>query len=59
MTAVHKANIMKLADGLFLQISQDISKEYPQIEFEHMIIDNCSMQVKEVFGAYKFNKFLT
>jgi isocitrate dehydrogenase (NAD+) len=45
LTCVHKANIMKLADGLFLNICTEMAKEYPQLEFNNMIIDNCSMQV--------------
>lgn len=45
ITAVHKANIMKLSDGLFLNTCQDISKEYPDIVCDNIIIDNCSMQV--------------
>ena len=45
VTAVHKANIMKLADGLFLESCREVSKLYPQITFESMIIDNCCMQL--------------
>jgi len=45
VTAVHKANIMKLGDGLFLNICKDVSRLYPKIEFEAMIIDNCCMQL--------------
>ena len=45
VTAVHKANIMKLADGIFLDATREVSKKYPQIEYEEMIIDNCSMQM--------------
>lgn len=45
VSAVHKANIMKLSDGLFLQCCRDISKKYPDIEFEDVIVDNFSMQV--------------
>jgi len=45
VTAVHKANIMKLGDGLFLQSCREISELYPQIKFEQMIIDNCCMQL--------------
>ncbi|KAJ1525428.1 hypothetical protein ONE63_010241 [Megalurothrips usitatus] len=45
VTAVHKANIMKLGDGLFLKSCQDIAKLYPKIEFESMIVDNCTMQM--------------
>ncbi|XP_025106370.1 isocitrate dehydrogenase [NAD] subunit gamma, mitochondrial-like isoform X2 [Pomacea canaliculata] len=45
VTAIHKANIMKLADGLFLQCCRDVAKDYPNIEFNDMIIDNASMQM--------------
>jgi len=45
VTAVHKANIMKLADGLFLRSCQEISELYPHIEFDQMIVDNCCMQM--------------
>lgn len=46
VTAVHKANIMKLGDGLFLQSCKEIAELYPHIKFETMIIDNCCMQVR-------------
>ncbi|KAI1714591.1 isocitrate/isopropylmalate dehydrogenase domain-containing protein [Ditylenchus destructor] len=46
VTAVHKANIQKLGDGLFLNIATEMAKnEYPQIEFDSMIVDNASMQL--------------
>ncbi|XP_065199209.1 probable isocitrate dehydrogenase [NAD] subunit beta, mitochondrial [Sycon ciliatum] len=45
VTTVHKANIMKLADGFFLQSCRDVAKDYPLIEFEDMIVDNCCMQL--------------
>ncbi|CAG2105301.1 unnamed protein product [Medioppia subpectinata] len=45
LTCVHKANIMKLADGLFLNICTQMAKEYPEIKYNNMIIDNCSMQL--------------
>lgn len=45
LTAVHKANIMKMTDGLFLDVLRNISKEYPDIEFTQMIIDNACMQL--------------
>ncbi len=45
VTAVHKANIMKLGDGLFLRSCEEISQLYPNIKFDAMIIDNTSMQV--------------
>uniref|UniRef100_A0A183BSH3 Iso_dh domain-containing protein n=1 Tax=Globodera pallida TaxID=36090 RepID=A0A183BSH3_GLOPA len=42
---LHKANIMKLGDGLFLNVCTEMAKLYPKIQFEHMIIDNCCMQL--------------
>lgn len=45
VTCVHKANIMKMVDGLFLEIARDTAKLYPTIEFEEMIVDNTCMQL--------------
>lgn len=45
VTAVHKANIQKLGDGLFLKVVRDMSEEYKDIKFEAMIVDNASMQL--------------
>ena len=45
VTAVHKANIMKFSDGLFLSAAREVAKEYPDIEFEDRIVDNMSMQL--------------
>ncbi len=45
ITAVHKANIMKTSSGLFLNVAREIAKEYPQIEFNEMIVDNTCMQL--------------
>jgi len=45
VTAVHKANIMKVGDGLFLQSCEAVSKMYPDIEYNNIIIDNCAMQL--------------
>jgi isocitrate dehydrogenase (NAD+) len=45
VTAVHKANIMKHSDGLFLAIAQAVAKEYPDIQFEDRIVDNMCMQL--------------
>ena len=45
MTAVHKANIMKLSDGLFLRCSREVAQEYPDIEYKELIVDNASMQL--------------
>ncbi len=45
VTAVHKANIMKFSDGLFLEVSREVAKKYPDIEFEDRIVDNMCMQL--------------
>ncbi len=45
VTAVHKANIMKFSDGLFLSVAQEVAKEYPEIQFEDRIVDNMCMQL--------------
>jgi isocitrate dehydrogenase (NAD+) len=45
VTAVHKANIMKYSDGLFLEVSREVAKNYPDIEFEDKIVDNMCMQL--------------
>ncbi|CAB4069807.1 IDH3 [Lepeophtheirus salmonis] len=45
ITAVHKANIMKLGDGLFIRSCEEIAELYPNIEFEKMIVDNTTMQL--------------
>ncbi len=45
VTAVHKANILKLSDGLFLEVANYVADEYPQIEFEDRIVDNMCMQL--------------
>jgi len=45
VTAVHKANIMKLTDGLFLEVCRQTAAGYPEIEFEDRIVDNMCMQL--------------
>ncbi len=45
VTSVHKANIMKFSDGLFLDVSRAVARDYPDIEFEDRIIDNMCMQL--------------
>lgn len=45
VTAVHKANILKTSSGLFLDVAREIAKDYPQIEFNEMIVDNTCMQL--------------
>ena len=45
VTSVHKANIMKFSDGLWLDVSRQVAKGYPDIEFEDRIVDNMCMQL--------------
>jgi len=45
VTSVHKANIMKFSDGLWLEVSRQVAKDYPDIEFEDRIVDNMCMQL--------------
>jgi isocitrate dehydrogenase (NAD+) len=47
VTSVHKANIMKFSDGLFLKVSQDVAKDYPQVDFNDRIVDNMCMQLMQ------------
>ncbi|HBO45890.1 MAG TPA: isocitrate dehydrogenase [Planctomycetaceae bacterium] len=47
VSAVHKANIMKYTDGLYLATAQKVAKEYPDIEFEDRIVDNMCMQLAQ------------
>jgi isocitrate dehydrogenase (NAD+) len=43
--AIHKANIMKLSDGLFLKSIRAVATQYPQIEYKELIVDNACMQI--------------
>jgi len=52
VTAIHKANIMKLSDGLFLEAVQGIASGYPGIVFNDLIVDNAAMQL--VLNPYQF-----
>ncbi|HEY3440637.1 MAG TPA: isocitrate dehydrogenase (NAD(+)) [Paludibaculum sp.] len=45
VTAIHKANIMKLSDGLFIRCCREVAAEYPDIDYNEMIVDNASMQL--------------
>ncbi len=47
VTAVHKANIMKYSDGLYLAVATEVAKDYPDIEFEERIVDNMCMQLTQ------------
>jgi isocitrate dehydrogenase (NAD+) len=45
VTAVHKANIMKYSDGLFLRVAAEVARQYPDVPFEERIVDNMCMQL--------------
>jgi isocitrate dehydrogenase (NAD+) len=45
VTAIHKANIMKLSDGLFLACARQVAKAYPRVAYREMIVDNACMQL--------------
>src|SRR5947208_5937695 len=51
--AIHKANIMKLSDGLFLRCSRNVSKEFPEITYGEHIVDNTCMQL--VMNPYQYD----
>src|ERR1700732_4638084 len=51
--AIHKANIMKLSDGLFLRCSRNVAKEYPEITYGEHIVDNACMQL--VMNPYQYD----
>lgn len=53
VTAVHKANIMKKCDGLFLDATREVAKKYPNIQYNEMIIDNCCMQM--IINPWQFD----
>lgn len=52
VTAIHKANIMKASDGLFLSVATEVAKDYPDIEFEDRIVDNMCMQLVQRPESY-------
>ncbi|HBY57905.1 MAG TPA: NAD-dependent isocitrate dehydrogenase [Candidatus Atribacteria bacterium] len=53
VTAVHKANIMKYTDGLFLDCVRKVSQEYPKIIFENVIVDAMSMKLVQTPQDYE------
>lgn len=57
VTTIHKANIMKISDGCFLETSRRVAKDYPDIEHNDMIIDNTCMQL--VSNPHQFDILLT
>lgn len=52
VTAVTKANIMKFTDGLFYEVAREVSKQYPQIEYEERLVDNMCMQLVITPNSY-------
>ena len=52
VTAVHKANVMKFSDGLFLRVAGEVAQGYPDIEFEDRIVDNMCMQLVQKPDLY-------
>jgi isocitrate dehydrogenase (NAD+) len=52
VAAVHKANIMKCTDGLFLDVAREIALEYPDIAFEDRIVDACCMKLVQSPGDF-------
>src|SRR6266508_5376750 len=54
--AIHKANIMKLSDGLFLRCARNVAKEYPEITYGEHIVDNTCMQL--VMNPYQYDILL-
>jgi len=57
VTAVHKANVLRATDGLFLEAVRQIAGEHPKIKLEEMYIDNCALQL--VLDPLKFDIILT
>ena len=54
--AIHKANIMKLSDGLFLRCAREVAQEYPEISYAEHIVDNTCMQL--VMNPYQYDMLL-
>ncbi|WP_431025226.1 isocitrate dehydrogenase [Halomonas sp. H5] len=57
VTAVHKANIIKTSSGLFLDVAREVAQEFPEIEFQEMIVDNACMQL--VMNPHQFDVVVT
>lgn len=57
VSIITKANIMKLSDGLFLEVGREVSKSYPDIEFEELLVDNTAMQM--VMNPSRFDVIVT
>ena len=57
VSLVHKANILKCTSGLFLEVGNKVAKDYPEISYEDVIVDNMCMQL--VINPYKFDVIVT
>ena len=57
VSVVHKANIMKSTSGLFLDVARMVARDYPELEHEELIIDNCAMQL--VMNPNRFDVIVT
>lgn len=57
LTVVHKANIMKSTSGLFLEVAREVAGDYPDLEMQEMIVDNCAMQL--VMNPERFDVIVT
>lgn len=57
VTAVHKANIIKSSSGLFLEVAREVAQDYPEIQFQEMIVDNACMQL--VMNPHQFDVIVT
>ena len=57
VTLVHKANILKLLTGLFLKVGRNVAADYPEVEFEEIIVDNMAMQM--VLNPGRFSVVVT
>ena len=56
VSSVHKANIMKLSDGLFLDCCRKVAKDFPEVKYDEIIVDNCCMQL--VLDPTRFDMLL-
>jgi isocitrate dehydrogenase (NAD+) len=57
VTVVHKANIMKTTSGLFIEVAREVADDFPEIEAQEMIVDNCAMQL--VTNPQQFDVIVT
>lgn len=57
LTLVHKANILKLTGGLFLDVGEEVAIDYPDVQFDHKIVDNMAMQL--VMNPHQFDCIVT